>query len=95
MKKYPKLVQCDKRGQIVIPKDVRDELDLEIGAGFFVYTIGDEGILLKKVPVEPLQGQKVIEEIKNKAGKIGLNKKKLEKAESEYKVITRGKLKEV
>lgn len=44
----PKIVQVDKRGQIVIPKEVRDELNIDISTKFWVYSITDEGILLKK-----------------------------------------------
>jgi len=47
-KKYAKIVQADKRGQIVIPKSIRKELDLEEGAAFWVYKTED-GIYLKKV----------------------------------------------
>ena len=54
MKKYPKLVQCDSRGQIVIPKDVRRELNIDEGTGFWVYTVTDEGILLKTIKPEDL-----------------------------------------
>ncbi len=95
MKKYPKLVQCDKRGQIVIPKDVRDELDLDMGSGFFVYTLGDGAILLKKVPVEPLSEQEEVDELRTKAKKVGLKQKDIDNALDDYKIIKRGKLKEV
>ena len=47
-KKYAKIVQSDKRGQIVIPKSIRKELKLEEGAAFWVYKV-DDGIYLKKV----------------------------------------------
>jgi len=47
MKKYPKIVQVDKRGQIVIPKDVRKELNLSDSSLLWVYSIGREGLLLK------------------------------------------------
>jgi len=46
--KYAKIVQSDKRGQIVIPKSIRKELKLEEGAAFWVYKV-DDGIYLKKV----------------------------------------------
>ena len=49
LKKYPKLVQVDARGQIVIPKDMRAELGIENGTGFWMFSIEKEGILLKKV----------------------------------------------
>lgn len=45
---YAKIVQSDKRGQIVIPKSIRKELDLKEGAAFWVYKTED-GIYLKKV----------------------------------------------
>jgi len=44
----PKIVQVDKRGQIVIPKDVRNELQIGNKTNFWIYSITDEGILLKK-----------------------------------------------
>ena len=44
----PKIVQVDKRGQIVIPKEVRSELNITNKTNLWVYSITDEGILLKK-----------------------------------------------
>ena len=44
----PKIIQVDKRGQIVIPKDVREQLKLNSKTNFWVYSVTDEGILLKK-----------------------------------------------
>ena len=46
--KHPKVVQTDKRGQIVIPKSIRKELKIEEGAAFWMYKT-EEGIFLKKV----------------------------------------------
>ena len=51
MSKYPILVQADKRGQIVIPKNIRLELGLDKKTGFTVYSVTKEGILLKKVTI--------------------------------------------
>lgn len=48
MVEYPKIAQCDKRGQIVIPKNIREELGIEDGAAFWVYKT-DDGILLKRI----------------------------------------------
>jgi AbrB family looped-hinge helix DNA binding protein len=48
MGKYPKVVQCDSRGQIVIPKPIRSELKIEEGAAFFMYQTED-GIFLKRI----------------------------------------------
>ena len=82
MKKYPKLVQSDKRGQIVIPKDIRRDLKIDEGTGFWVYSIGDEGILLKKIdPKELSEHPELLEKLGDKAEKIGLSKKKLKQDE--------------
>ena len=52
MSKYPILVQADKRGQIVIPKNIRLELGITKKTGFIIYSITKEGILLKKVTIK-------------------------------------------
>ena len=80
MKKFPRLVQCDKRGQIVIPKEIRSDLNIEEGTGFFMYSISDEGILLKKVDAPELsEYDPNIMELSEKAEKISLDKNKLNK----------------
>jgi AbrB family looped-hinge helix DNA binding protein len=61
--KYPKVVQCDKRGQIVIPKSIRSELKIEEGAAFWMYQTED-GIFLKRIEQAP-----AMEEIKKRAKK--------------------------
>ena len=48
MKKYPRVVQCDSRGQIVIPKNIRKELMIEEGAAFWMIQT-EEGIFLKQI----------------------------------------------
>ena len=93
MKKYPKLVQCDKRGQIVIPKDIRRELGIDEGTGFWIYAITDEGILLKKIDSPELtQHDTIINEIKSKSSKIKIDKKNIEKSEKNYQTKTKGNL---
>ena len=52
MSKYPILVQADKRGQIVIPKNIRIELGIDKKVGFTIYSITKEGILLKKITIK-------------------------------------------
>jgi AbrB family looped-hinge helix DNA binding protein len=47
-KEFVKIVQSDKRGQIVIPKKIRLELGIEDGAAFWIYKVDDE-IRLKKI----------------------------------------------
>ena len=93
MKKYPKLVQCDSRGQIVIPKDIRQEIVIEEGTGFFVYSIANEGILLKKIDAKELSEEKeMLDELKSKADKVRLNKKSLDSALQKYKRTKKGNL---
>ena len=93
MKKYPKIVQCDIRGQIVIPKEIRRDLGIDDGSAFWVYSITDEGILLKKITDAPLDEQvNLLKKVDEKADKIGLNKKNIEKAKKAYKKTKEGGL---
>ena len=93
MKKYPKIVQCDKRGQIVIPKDIRAELGIDEGTGFYMYCITDEGILLKKIDEQPLdKNDKILDELKEKADKINIKSKNIEKSEEDYRKTKEGNL---
>ena len=46
---YPILVQCDKRGQIVIPKNIRSDLGINGRKGFVIYSVTEKGIFLKLV----------------------------------------------
>jgi AbrB family looped-hinge helix DNA binding protein len=93
MKKYPKIVQIDKRGQIVIPKDIRAELGIDEGTGFWVYSIEEEGILLKKVPVESLDKQeKILSKLEEKAPKLKIKKENIAKSVKRYKQTKKGKL---
>ena len=93
MKKYPKLLQIDKRGQIVIPKDIRQELDIDEGTGFWAYTLTDEGILLKKVNPEPLENQeKIISELDEKSDKVKIKKSNIARSIDNYKKTKKGNL---
>jgi AbrB family looped-hinge helix DNA binding protein len=85
MKKYSKVIRCDERGQLVIPKDIRAELGIDEGTGFWMHYITKEGILLKKVDVPDLQNESMIEEIKEKSDKLGLKKENLKRALKDYK----------
>lgn len=85
MKKYPKVVQCDSRGQIVIPKDVRRSLEIGEGSAFYMYTVTDEGILLKKLPEGYLDSEdKVLNELEEKSEKVDIDKTKLQQTKEEY-----------
>ena len=46
MASIPHIVQAGKRGQIVIPKDLREKLGVD-EADFDLYSVGDKGMLLK------------------------------------------------
>ena len=62
----PKVVQADKRGQIVIPKSIRKNLNVEEGAAFWMYQTED-GIFLKRIETPSEKKiKKVIQEAKNK-----------------------------
>ncbi len=90
MKKYPKIVQCDSRGQIVIPKEIRHELDIDEGTGFFMYVITDEGILLKKIEQKELNHEeKIITKISEKSTEINLKKENINKTIEQYKKKTK------
>jgi AbrB family looped-hinge helix DNA binding protein len=67
MGKYPKVVQCDSRGQIVIPKTIRSELKIEEGAAFWMYQT-EEGIFLKRIEAPPTEKmiKKSVKEVREK-----------------------------
>ena len=93
MKKYPKIVQCDSRGQIVIPKDIRHDLRIDEGTGFWMYSVTSEGILLKKIDMKELgDNQAILEEIKAKADKLKMKKANIEKSVHKYKKTKEGNL---
>lgn len=83
----------DSRGQIVIPKDIRTELKLDDGSGFYVYSLTDEGILLKKIPAKELSDHKeILDELEEKSSKIKLDKNNLKKSVNAYKKTKDGNL---
>ncbi|MBT3463391.1 AbrB/MazE/SpoVT family DNA-binding domain-containing protein [archaeon] len=93
MKKYPKVIQPDSRGQIVIPKDIRSELGIDESTAFWIYSITNEGILLKKVDTPNLsKNDKIIKEISDKSKKIKIDKKNIDKTIKQYKKTKDGNL---
>lgn len=44
-----KIVQVDSRGQIVIPKEIRDSLGIKGKAEFSLFSISEDAIFLKPV----------------------------------------------
>ena len=85
IKKYPKIVQSDDRGQIVIPKEIRREIKSDNGTAFYVYAIGEDAILLKKSPKPDLENDDSLKAIKQKSGKLGISGKDVEKMISKQK----------
>jgi AbrB family looped-hinge helix DNA binding protein len=93
VKKYPKLVQCDKRGQIVIPKDIRRELKIDEGTGFWMYTITEEGILLKKVESPSLgKHAEIVKKLEEKSEKMRVKRKNIRKSVQKYRKTKEGGL---
>ena len=93
MKKYPKIVQCDSRGQIVIPKDIRRDLHVDEGTGFWMYSITNEGILLKKIDVLPLdENKEILDEIQIKSSKLNIKKSNISSSAKKYKKTKDGNL---
>ncbi len=83
MKRIPKILQADARGQIVIPKEMRSALSIDEHTGFVAYLIDGEGIFLKKMDAPNLANH--TSELKEKSSKIGVRKQNVEKAEQAYK----------
>jgi len=77
----------------VIPKDMRQELGIEEGSGFWVFSITNEGLLLKLVEKPNLENDSAINELTKKSHKIDLDKKNLEKTKNKYK--KEGRLEEI
>lgn len=91
MKRYAKIVQTDSRGQIVIPKEVRQELGLEDRAGFYIYVIENEGLFLGQIPLKELSDHsKAIETLKQNSAKLKLNKKNIDKSIQNYRRTKKG-----
>ncbi len=91
MKKFAKIIQTDLRGQIVIPKEVRQELNIEGGTGFYMYVIENEGILLKIIPQKELhEHSHIVKEIEVNADKISVKKENVEKSVQNYKKAGKG-----
>ena len=96
MNRYAKIVQADTRGQIVIPKEVRQELNIEEGTGFYVYLIDNEGIFLKIIPLKELgDNTHMINEIEMNADKIAVKKQNVAKSIQDYKKTSKGNIQNV
>jgi len=96
MKKFAKIVQTDSRGQLVIPKEVRQELNIEEGTGFYMYIIESEGILLKTIPLKELHDQShIVKEIEVNADKINVKKENIAQSLQNYKKQGKGNIHDI
>jgi len=96
MKRYPKEINCNSKGQIVVPREIRRELSIDEGTGFWIFMVQDEGILLKKIELPELGiHDALFAEMIDKSSKIGIDKRNIEKTIQSYKKITKGDLEEI
>lgn len=69
----------------MIPKDVRSELRVDEGSAFWMYSITDEGILLKLVPRQELTSDSpIVSKVKEKASAIKVNPKNIDQSIAKY-----------
>ena len=68
------------RGQVVIPEEVRRELNLETGVKFLVIPGKDSIILKKLIPPSDDEVNKLMKRIRDEARRVGLKKKDVEDA---------------
>ncbi|MBU0535551.1 MAG: AbrB/MazE/SpoVT family DNA-binding domain-containing protein [Nanoarchaeota archaeon] len=96
MKKYARKISCDSRGQLVIPKEVRKELLIDEGTGFWVFLVEGEGILLKRIDDEQLDSEEpIIKEIIEKSSKLGIEKKNIDITIKTYSGKEKGGFREI
>ena len=96
MKKFAKIVQSDSRGQIVIPKDVRRELNIDEGSGYYMYIIEGEGLFLKVIPSKELSDHdSAVSQLKKHSKKLGISPKRVDSSIKKYKRKRRGNIEDV
>lgn len=72
---------------------MRQDLGVEEGTGFWMYSITDEGILLKKVDAPELSShEKLLSEVREKSAKIKVSRKNVDESEKKYKKTKKGRL---
>ena len=72
--------KMSSKGQVVIPEDIRDQLDLETGAQFVV--VGDKDVvILKRISAPALsEFDELIKQARRQAKAAGLKKSDIEQA---------------
>jgi AbrB family looped-hinge helix DNA binding protein len=61
-----RILKCDSKGQVVIPKEIRDALNITVGTGFFVYQLSNNEILLKRIDEPTLDKNSIRNKIRRK-----------------------------
>lgn len=80
------VVQVYERGQIVIPKSFRDEMQLESGSRLMAIEVDKNNILLKKMEAPKLEDwKKMLRPIQKKMQKMGLKEEDADKWVEEYR----------
>ena len=73
------IATLSQRGQIVIPRDVREKLHLEAGSKFVVFPL-DDSIVLKKLEIPTLEKwDKVMKPLREEAKRKKLTYKDIDK----------------
>lgn len=76
----PVIISMSSKGQVVIPKEIREHLDLKVGTKFVLITIGDT-IILKPLTLPSLdEFDELIEETRRQAREAGLKPEDIKKA---------------
>ena len=92
MEKELELTKMSSKGQVVIPKDIRDESHFKSGETFVVFGKGDT-VVLKKV--EMPSAKETFEEIsswgRKHARRLGIKQKDVEKIIHEHRGIKHAK----
>ena len=87
-------MQCDSRGQVVIPKDVRRELGIEEGSAFWIFVVEKEGIFLKPIENAELDTD-TLKPLKKEAEKLAIDPENIDKTVKRYRITNKGVLKDL
>jgi len=80
------------KGQVVIPEEIRDYMNLESGAKFIVLAMGDSIIFKQIMPMVPADIKKLLKASQALAKKHGLKEEDIPKMIAEVRKAKRKKL---
>ena len=82
----PKILQMHERGQIVIPKEVREDMHLERGSMLALFEIGGDNLVLRKVEHPKLEDwDKILGSLQKAIKERGLKEEDADKWVSVYR----------